>query len=55
LNLGLRVGYERGVARRYDSDVYHHFFNSAQALIGLDDYFDYGWREMGEVELSATG
>lgn len=55
LNLGLRVGYERGVARRYDSDVYHHFFNSAQALIGLDDYFDYGWRGMGEVELSATG
>ncbi len=55
MDLGFRVEYERGVARRYDSDLYHHFFNSAQALTGLDDYFDYGWREMVEVELSLSG
>ena len=55
LNLGLRMDYERGVARSYESDMYHHAFNSAQAIIGLDDYFNYGWREMGEATLSLTG
>jgi hypothetical protein len=44
LKLGLSAGYDRGVARRYDSDMYHHAFNSVQALSGLDDYFDYSWR-----------
>jgi hypothetical protein len=55
LNLDLRVDFKRGVARRYESSMYHSGLNSVEAVIGLDDYFDYSWREMGEVTLSLTG
>ena len=39
------VEYGRGPVPRIPSDSYPPMFNSAQSLIGLDDYFDYYWRE----------
>ena len=39
------VEYGRGSVPRIPSDSYPPLFNSAQSLLGLDDYFDYYWRE----------
>ena len=39
------VEYGRGPVPRIPSDSYPPLFNSAQSLLGLDDYFDYYWRE----------
>ena len=39
------VEYGRGSVPRIPSDSYTPLLNSAQSLIGLDDYFDYYWRE----------
>ena len=39
------VEYGRGPVPRIPSDSYSPLFNSAQSLLGLDDYFDYYWRE----------
>ena len=39
------VEYRRGPAPRIPSDSYPLLLNSAQSLLGLDDYFDYYWRE----------
>ncbi|MFH1567860.1 MAG: DUF5686 family protein, partial [Gemmatimonadota bacterium] len=34
---------------RYASDTYPQLFNSVQAAVGLDDYFDYYWGRTAEV------
>ena len=39
------VEYGRGSVPRIPSDSYAPLLNSAQSLLGLDDYFDYYWRE----------
>ena len=43
--LRVELEYGRGKAPRIPSDSYTPLLNSAQSLLGLDDYFDYYWRE----------
>ena len=48
------VEYGRGPVPRIPSDSYPPLFNSAQSLIGLDDYFDYYWREGFRLRLGLS-
>ena len=43
--LRIDLEYGSGKAPRSPSDSYTPLLNSAQALLGLDDYFDWYWRE----------
>ena len=43
--LRVELEYGSGKVPRSPSDNYTQLLNSAQSLLGLDDYFDYYWRE----------
>ena len=51
-HLWFNAGYHEGGGSHYESDTYAVLFNSLQALLGEDDYFDYYWVDGFGADLS---
>ncbi|MBT6149152.1 MAG: hypothetical protein HOH74_27190, partial [Gemmatimonadetes bacterium] len=47
------AGYHRGGGSHYTSDTYPVFLNTAQVLLGEDDYFDYYWSQGLALDIGA--